>query len=119
MGMTLLKHALTLLKHALNFATSFNLSTVTVLALIFASSIVLGMFMDPVSMTLITIPIFFPLIATLDVNPLWFGLFMLIALEMSQTRRSACRCSSCSASRPRDPRRGRSRWRRRCSSRAI
>ncbi|MEZ5652786.1 MAG: TRAP transporter large permease subunit [Burkholderiaceae bacterium] len=41
--------------------------------------------MDPVSMMLITVPIFFPLIKALGVDPLWFGLFMLMALEMSQT----------------------------------
>ncbi len=69
----------------LAFATSFDVPNWTVLALIFCSLILLGMFMDPVSMMLITIPIFFPLIERLGIDPLWFGLFMLIALEMSQT----------------------------------
>lgn len=69
----------------LNFATSFEVSTAVVLFLMFVALLVLGMFMDPVSMMLITIPIFFPLIQALGVEPLWFGLFMLIALEMSQT----------------------------------
>jgi tripartite ATP-independent transporter DctM subunit len=69
----------------LNFATSFDVSELTVLALIFISLLSLGMFMDPVSIMLITIPIFFPLIDAIGISPLWFGFFMLIALEMSQT----------------------------------
>jgi TRAP-type C4-dicarboxylate transport system permease large subunit len=69
----------------LNFAISFDVSELTVLLLIFLSLITLGMFMDPVSIMLITIPIFFPLIEAIGINPLWFGFFMLIALEMSQT----------------------------------
>lgn len=69
----------------LNFATSFEVSVGAVLVLIFLSLLLLGMFMDPVSIMLITIPIFFPLISALGVEPLWFGILMLIALEMSQT----------------------------------
>ncbi len=69
----------------LNFAISFDVSELTVLLLIFMSLLTLGMFMDPVSIMLITIPIFFPLIEAIGINPLWFGFFMLIALEMSQT----------------------------------
>jgi TRAP-type mannitol/chloroaromatic compound transport system permease large subunit len=34
---------------------------------------------------LITIPIFFPLAKALGIDPVWFALFMLMALEMSQT----------------------------------
>jgi len=69
----------------LRFATSFDLSVTMVLVIIFFSLIFLGMFMDPVSMILITTPIFFPLIQTLGIHPLWFGIFVLICLEMSQT----------------------------------
>ena len=69
----------------LDFATSFNVSIGSVLVLIFLALLLLGMFMDPVSIMLITIPIFFPLMHALGINPLWFGILMLIALEMSQT----------------------------------
>ena len=69
----------------LHFATSFEVAPAAVLVLIFLSLLLLGMFMDPVSIMLITIPIFFPLIHALGVEPLWFGILMLIALEMSQT----------------------------------
>ena len=69
----------------LGFATSFDVSTGAILVMIFLSLLLLGMFMDPVSIMLITVPIFFPLIGALHINALWFGILMLIALEMSQT----------------------------------
>ncbi len=69
----------------LNFAASFDVSVVVILLIMAAALLFLGMFMDPVSMILITTPIFFPLAQTLGINPLWFGLFVLICLEMSQT----------------------------------
>ena len=69
----------------LDFATSFEVSPALVLVLMFLSLLLLGMFMDPVSIMLITIPIFFPLIGVMGIEPLWFGILMLIALEMSQT----------------------------------
>lgn len=39
--------------------------------------------MDLVSVMMITIPIFFPLIQGLGVNPIWFGILMLLNLEMA------------------------------------
>ncbi len=69
----------------LRFATSFDVNTVTVLLIMFFALLFLGMFMDPVSMILITTPVFFPLAQTMGIDPIWFGLFVLICLEMSQT----------------------------------
>ncbi|MGE0744242.1 MAG: TRAP transporter large permease subunit [Rhodospirillales bacterium] len=45
----------------------------------------LGTFMDQLSMMMITIPFFMPLVATAGVDPVWFGLMMLIALEIGFT----------------------------------
>jgi TRAP-type C4-dicarboxylate transport system permease large subunit len=47
--------------------------------------ILLGMFMDQVSMMLITVPIFYPLAQTLGYDLIWFSLIVLLALEMSAT----------------------------------
>jgi tripartite ATP-independent transporter DctM subunit len=69
----------------LQFAISFDVSLYVMLACILLSLLFIGMFMDPVSMMLITIPIFFPLAKALGIDPVWFALFMLMALEMSQT----------------------------------
>jgi len=43
--------------------------------------LVLGMFMDGVSMMMITIPIYMPIILALGLNPVWFGILMLINIE--------------------------------------
>jgi tripartite ATP-independent transporter DctM subunit len=67
----------------LNWATGFALSGTTMVVIMFAVLLVLGMFMDPVSMMLISVPIFFPLIQHLGLDPVWFGLIVLMALEMS------------------------------------
>lgn len=43
---------------------------------------VLGLFIDAFSIMLITVPLFMPVIAALGMDPLWFALLVLIALEM-------------------------------------
>ena len=45
----------------------------------------LGMLMDSISIMLITVPIFFPLVATLQFDPIWFAVIVLVALEMGLT----------------------------------
>jgi tripartite ATP-independent transporter DctM subunit len=69
----------------LKWATGFDLSALVVLGVMFVVLIVLGMFMDGVSMMLITVPIFFPLASALGFDLIWFGLFVLITLEMAGT----------------------------------
>jgi tripartite ATP-independent transporter DctM subunit len=69
----------------LEWATDFEVSRLVVLAVMFVVLIVLGMFMDGVSMMLITVPIFFPLAHSLGLDLIWFGLFVLITLEMAGT----------------------------------
>jgi tripartite ATP-independent transporter DctM subunit len=67
------------------WATSFEVAAVVILAVMFLVLILLGMFMDPVSMMLITVPIFYPIATQLGYDPVWFSLIVLMALEMSAT----------------------------------
>jgi tripartite ATP-independent transporter DctM subunit len=69
----------------LHWVTSFELSVTVMLLCMFAVLLLLGMFMDPVSMILISVPIFTPLVGIMKIDPGWFGLFVLLVLEMSQT----------------------------------
>lgn len=69
----------------LNWATGFEVSPYVVIFVMLGLLILLGMFMDPVSMMLITIPIFFPLVTFLNFDLFWFSILMLMALEMSLT----------------------------------
>ncbi|MCH8075935.1 MAG: TRAP transporter large permease [SAR324 cluster bacterium] len=69
----------------LNWATGFDAPVLVMVLIMFATLLMLGMFMDPVSMMLISVPIFFPLAIALGLSPIWFGIFVLLSLEMSGT----------------------------------
>ncbi len=69
----------------LQWATGFELSKYVVLLMMLVILIVLGMFMDPTSMMLITVPIFFPLAHALGFDLIWFGLLVLMTFEMAGT----------------------------------
>jgi tripartite ATP-independent transporter DctM subunit len=67
------------------WATSFDLAPVAMLMVMFCVLLLLGMFMEQISMMLLTVPIFFPLAASLGFDPIWFALIILLALEISFT----------------------------------
>lgn len=69
----------------ITWATSFDLAPVAMLLAMFAVLLILGMFMEQISMMLLTVPIFFPLATQLGFDPIWFALIMLLALEISFT----------------------------------
>ncbi len=69
----------------INWSLSFQFSPITVLLIMIAVLFVLGMFMDQVSMMLITLPIFMPLADTLGFDKVWFGLILLIMYEVGFT----------------------------------
>lgn len=52
------------------------------LIVILLAYVVLGMFMDALSMLVITIPIVFPIIISLGYDPIWFGVIAVIVIEM-------------------------------------
>ena len=45
--------------------------------------LIMGMFIEQVSIMMITVPIFMPIIATMGWNPIWFGTIMLLNMEMA------------------------------------
>ena len=69
----------------LEWAIGFGISKYWILLMMFFILITLGMFMDPTSMMLITVPIFFPLAQQLGFDLIWFGLFVLMTFEMAGT----------------------------------
>lgn len=69
----------------IRWATGYDLDPVIMLMVMFAVLLLLGMFMEQISMMLLTVPIFFPLAISLGFDPIWFGLVMLLALEISFT----------------------------------
>ena len=69
----------------IKWATAYDLTALPMLLIMFAVLLVLGMFVDAISMMLLTIPIFFPIAQAFGFDPIWFGLIMLLAIEMSGT----------------------------------
>ncbi|MBD3664542.1 TRAP transporter large permease [Sulfitobacter aestuariivivens] len=69
----------------IRWATQFEFDPVIMLLIMFAILLVLGMFMDQLSMMLLTVPIFFPLAESLGFDLIWFAVIILLALEISFT----------------------------------
>ncbi len=69
----------------MNWALGFQLSPMGMLWVMIGVIFFLGCFMDQLSMMLLTAPIFFPLAKTLGFDLTWFGLIMLLALEIGYT----------------------------------
>ena len=67
------------------WATSFDLAPLAMLIIMFAVLLLLGMFMEQISIMLLTVPIFFPLAQSLGFDLVWFALIMLLSLEISFT----------------------------------
>ena len=61
-------------------ATSLN--RYVIFALIIVIYIILGMFMDIMACLPLTIPIFFPVILALGFDPIWFGVVVVLVVEM-------------------------------------
>lgn len=64
------------------FLTSLNVGPYGVLALILVCYLILGCFLEGFAMLVLTMPIFFPVITALGFDPIWFGVIVVITLEM-------------------------------------
>jgi len=63
--------------------TSLGLSATGMLLVLIAFYIVLGMFMDVLSMLVATVPITYPIVKALGVDPIWFGIFIILMCELA------------------------------------
>jgi tripartite ATP-independent transporter DctM subunit len=59
-----------------------GLSKLAVVALMMLILIFLGVFVDQVSMMLITLPVFMPIVVRLGIDPVWFGVLFLICMQL-------------------------------------
>jgi tripartite ATP-independent transporter DctM subunit len=69
----------------MNWAIGFDVTPLQMLLIMIGVIIFLGSFMDPLSKMLLTAPIFFPLAKSLGFDLTWFGLIMLLSLEVGYT----------------------------------
>ncbi len=61
---------------------SLGLSPLWVIAAICAIYVLLGTAMEELSMILLTVPIFFPLVTALGFDPIWFGILIVVVVEI-------------------------------------
>lgn len=59
-----------------------NLPPIAVMAVLLLVFVILGMFMEGFSMMVLTLPIVFPIVTQLGFDPIWFGVIMVVVLEM-------------------------------------
>jgi len=64
------------------FLTGLPLPPIAILMLILLTYVVLGCFLDSLAMLVLTLPIFFPVIVGFGFDPIWFGVLVVITLEM-------------------------------------
>jgi len=64
------------------FLTGLGLGSYGVLALIMLMYIVLGCLMDSLAMIILTIPIIFPVVTQLGFDPIWFGVIIVMTVEL-------------------------------------
>lgn len=59
-----------------------DLAPVVVVLCILLLYFVLGMFMDSIAMLVITVPVVFPIIQSLGIDPVWFGIITVLTVEL-------------------------------------
>ena len=62
---------------------SYEFSVLVVLLILLVFYIILGTALDGFAMMVLTVPIVLPIILAMKIDPIWFGIFMVIVLEMS------------------------------------
>ncbi|MEM8798337.1 MAG: TRAP transporter large permease subunit, partial [Pseudomonadota bacterium] len=67
----------------LDLILAFDADTMTLLIAMLVVLLILGAFMDQVSMIMITLPFFIPLAQGAGIELLWFGVLMLVIMEIS------------------------------------
>lgn|SRR5690625_197035 len=63
--------------------TSFDLSAFTFIVLMMLIVLVLGMFLEAVAIILVTTPVILPAMLQLGIDPIWYGILLVINLEIA------------------------------------
>ena len=65
-----------------NLVSTHNLSPIAVMVAICAIYVLLGTAMEELSMILLTVPVFFPLVIGLGFDPVWFGIIIVVVVQI-------------------------------------
>lgn len=66
------------------FVTSLHLSPILLIGALIVFYLILGCFLDGFSMIVMTLPIVLPLVKASGFDPVWFGVFIVLVVEMAQ-----------------------------------
>jgi C4-dicarboxylate transporter, DctM subunit len=64
------------------FIADLGVSPIGVVAVIMLIYVLLGTAMEELSMILLTVPVFFPLIVSMGLDPIWFGVLIVVVVEI-------------------------------------
>ena len=67
----------------IDFAKSFDVAPIVIVIIILVIYIILGCVFESLSMLLLTVPVFFPLVADLGYDLIWFGIIVVVVTEIS------------------------------------
>ena len=65
-----------------DFVGRFDVHPIMVVAAIMVIYVILGTAMEELSMILLTVPLFFPLIVHMNLDPVWFGVLIVVVVEI-------------------------------------
>jgi len=67
-----------------NYIVSLNLSPYTLIFVVGIMYLLLGMILDGISIVVMTLPIVLPIVVQAGFHPLWFGIYLVFMVELSQ-----------------------------------
>jgi TRAP-type C4-dicarboxylate transport system permease large subunit len=67
-----------------SWVTNLGYGEIAILSVIMLIYIPLGCLMDGNSMMVLTLPIFFPIVDALGIDPIWFGILVVVVVELGQ-----------------------------------
>ncbi|HZY21246.1 MAG TPA: TRAP transporter large permease subunit, partial [Beijerinckiaceae bacterium] len=67
-----------------DFVASLGLSPFLLILALIVFYLILGCFLDGFSMIVMTLPIVLPIVKTAGFDPIWFGVFLVLVVEMAQ-----------------------------------
>ena len=71
-------------RHLAEFIGALHLSPFALMLLLIVFFIVLGCFLDGISMVVLTMGVLMPTVNAAGIDPIWFGIFIVLVVEMAQ-----------------------------------
>jgi tripartite ATP-independent transporter DctM subunit len=67
----------------INLATSFSVAPIIIIIATQILVLILGCFMDPISILMITLPMFMPIVSALGFDTLWYAVILMINIQLA------------------------------------